>query len=244
MLVMLVGLDLRIRDDCLKIEVTANTLCRADFCFVVWLRKSYFAWYGKLKVSWKSIYPIKVIHLFKVVWYLYHFLDDRKDACLSQHPCRFWWKRYWKMFDWTDDLARSPIYLVHTLFESRKMAINFFKIQFAHSQSNTLISNCLVAGKFFCCFYWIRFSSINCRRGDRTHIGHCTTLDREGKNSKNDFKNQIFLKYIFCSVIFDCYKFHQNLMVIAWDIQEIKKNLKNSQVCSPLTVTLCRSVTG
>jgi hypothetical protein len=26
-------------------------------------------------------------------------------------------------------------------------------------------------------------------RGDRTHIGHCTTLDRVGKNSKNDFKN-------------------------------------------------------
>jgi hypothetical protein len=132
MVAMLEGLDWRISDDCLKIEVTANTLYRADFCFIVWLRTSYFTVGMKNENQLKIHPPIKVPHLFKVVWYVYYFLGDREDVCSSRHPCRFLQNRYWEMFDWTDDLARSLIYLIHTLFKSRKRR-RLIWIQFAHS---------------------------------------------------------------------------------------------------------------
>jgi hypothetical protein len=87
MVAMLRGLDWRISDDCLKIEVTANTLYSADFCFVVRLRTSYFAvgMENKLKVHLPNQSPPPIQgHVIRVL-----FLGDREDACLSRHPCRF-----------------------------------------------------------------------------------------------------------------------------------------------------------
>jgi hypothetical protein len=52
-------------------------------------------------------------------------------------------------------------------------------------------------------------------RGDRAHIGNCTTLDRVIKNSKNNFKNPIFLQFFLCSISINWYKFHENLMIIS-----------------------------
>jgi hypothetical protein len=47
-------------------------------------------------------------------------------------------------------------------------------------------------------------------------------MDRVGKNSKNDFKNSIFLQFILGSVMINCHKFYENLMVICLDIKEIR----------------------
>jgi hypothetical protein len=52
-------------------------------------------------------------------------------------------------------------------------------------------------------------------------------LDRGKKNIKNDFKYLFFLIYIFQSVFINCIEFHENRVVISWDIQEIGKHGKN-----------------
>jgi hypothetical protein len=89
MVAMLGGLDWRISDDVLKIEVTANTLYSADFCFVVRLRTSYFAVGMENKKSAESPFTQSKSSTYSRSFHMCIFLGDREDACLSRHPCRF-----------------------------------------------------------------------------------------------------------------------------------------------------------
>jgi hypothetical protein len=57
------------------------------------------------------------------------------------------------------------------------------------------------------------------RRGDLTHLGHCTTLDSDGKNCYTNFKNLIFYGLFFLVFCLTLISFTK----IPWLLPEIFK---------------------
>jgi hypothetical protein len=78
-------------------------------------------------------------------------------------------------------------------------------------------------------------------RGDRTHIGHCSKLDSDLKNSKISFKNLIFKFYVSFNAFFMCINFHAFIYIILCVMIQNKKHTQNLQIFSPLLLLLLKN---